>query len=597
MDTTKKPNILYIMADQMAAPLLSIYNSSSRIKTPNIETLAESGVVFESAYCNSPLCAPSRFTMVSGQLPSRIGGYDNASDLPADTPTYSHYLRAQGYHTALSGKMHFAGPDQLHGYEERLTSDIYPGDYGWTVDWDQPELRKDWYHDMSSVMEAGPCVRSNQLDFDDEVVHKATQYLYDHVRYRTGQPFCLTVSMTHPHDPYTMTKDYWDMYEDVDIPLPQTPALPQDKLDPHSQRVMKIVDLWDREIPEERIKAARRAYFAACTYVDTQIGKLMTVLKNCGLADDTIVVFTGDHGDMLGEKGLWYKMVWYEMSARVPMIVSAPGKYQPKRVKENVSTMDLLPTFVAMSGGSVDPTLPLDGVSLMPYLDESSSGEKTDTVLGEYMAEGTLAPVVMIRRGPWKFIYSPIDPPMLFNVEADPTESTNLAEGIQLPSHHVAVKDSCPQAAAPPKPTGPAPLPTPVTSPSPQTLPVPFFSQSNTSNPAIFTPPRSPSPNKATTVARGAIKPAELAALLASFHEEVHARWDFKRIHQEVLHSQRRRRLVYSALIEGKITAWDYTPPTDGSQMYIRNVGQSALGNVEFLNRWPRVGREVQFRP
>jgi choline-sulfatase len=134
----KKPNILYIMADQMAAPMLPIYNKNSVIITPNMNKLASEGVVFDSAYCNSPLCAPSRFTMVSGQLPSKIGGYDNASNLAADVPTYAHYLRAEGYHTALSGKMHFVGPDQLHGFEERLTSDIYPGDYGWSVNWDEP---------------------------------------------------------------------------------------------------------------------------------------------------------------------------------------------------------------------------------------------------------------------------------------------------------------------------------------------------------------------------------------------------------------------------------------------------------------------------
>lgn len=134
----KKPNILYIMADQMAAPLLAFHDKDSPIKTPNLNKLAQEGVVFDSAYCNSPLCAPSRFVMVTGQLPSKIGAYDNASDLPADTPTYAHYLRREGYHTALAGKMHFCGPDQLHGYEQRLTSDIYPGDYGWSVNWDEP---------------------------------------------------------------------------------------------------------------------------------------------------------------------------------------------------------------------------------------------------------------------------------------------------------------------------------------------------------------------------------------------------------------------------------------------------------------------------
>ena len=138
MAEPKRPNILYIMADQMAAPLLKMYNPSSVIKTPNLDRLASEGVVFDSAYCNSPLCAPSRFTMVTGLLPSKIGGYDNASELKSEVPTYAHYLRREGYHTALAGKMHFVGADQLHGFEQRLTSDIYPGDYGWYVNWDEP---------------------------------------------------------------------------------------------------------------------------------------------------------------------------------------------------------------------------------------------------------------------------------------------------------------------------------------------------------------------------------------------------------------------------------------------------------------------------
>jgi choline-sulfatase len=184
-------------------------------QTAESQRLAAQGVVFDAAYCNSPLCAPSRFTLVSGQLPSKIGAYDNAADFPADVPTYAHYLRRLGYRTALSGKMHFCGPDQLHGYEERLTSDIYPADYGWAVNWDEPDVRPSWYHNMSSVLQAGPCVRTNQLDFDEEVVFKAQQYLFDHIREDGDQPFCLTVSMTHPHDPYTIPKAFWDLYDDA----------------------------------------------------------------------------------------------------------------------------------------------------------------------------------------------------------------------------------------------------------------------------------------------------------------------------------------------------------------------------------------------
>lgn len=418
----KRKNILFIMADQMAAPLLPFY-APSPIKLPNLSKLAEQGVVFESAYCNSPLCAPSRFTLVSGQLPSQIGAYDNAADFAADVPTYAHYLRKAGYHTALAGKMHFCGPDQLHGYEERLTSDIYPADYGWAVNWDEPDVRPSWYHNMASVLQAGPCVRTNQLDFDEEVVFKAQQYLYDHVRDGAGRPFCLTVSMTHPHDPYTITRPFWDLYRDEDIPMPANVPR-QDELDAHSQRLLKVYDLWDKPLPNEKIRDARRAYFGACSYIDHNVGRLMQTLEDCGLADDTIVVFSGDHGDMLGERGLWYKMHWFEMSARVPLLVWAPGEFQARRVSASVSTADLLPTLVELAGGELDQGLPLDGRSLVGHLDGTGAH---DEVFGEYMAEGTNSPVMMIRRGDYKFIYSEADPCLLYNVRQDPHEREDLS--------------------------------------------------------------------------------------------------------------------------------------------------------------------------
>ena len=352
----KRPNILFIMADQMAAPILPLHDAASPVQMPHLMKLAEQAVVFDSAYCNSPLCAPSRFTLVSGRLPSQIGAYDNAADFPADVPTYAHYLRRLGYRTALSGKMHFCGPDQLHGYEERLTSDIYPADYGWAVNWDEPDVRASWYHNISSVLQAGPCVRSTQLDFDEEVVFKARQYLYDHVRLTPEQPFCLTVSMTHPHDPYTIPREYWDRYEGVDIPMPRQ-HIEQSEQDPHSQRLLKVIDLWDKPLPEDKIRDARRAYFGACSYIDDNIGKLLGTLEECGLAEDTLIVFSGDHGDMLGERGLWYKMHWFEMSARVPLLVHAPKRFAAHRVSQSVSTLDLLPTLVELAGGQVEELL------------------------------------------------------------------------------------------------------------------------------------------------------------------------------------------------------------------------------------------------
>src|ERR1700751_1941771 len=160
------------------------------VKAPHLSALAERGVVFDSAYCPSPLCAPSRFSMMAGRLPSGIGAYDNAADFAADVPTFAHSLPAAGYRTALCGKMHFVGPDQLHGFEERLTTDIYPADFGWTPDWLNFAHRPTWYHNMDSFTHAGPCGRTNQIYFEDAVVFRAKRQLFDMVRGNDRRPFC-----------------------------------------------------------------------------------------------------------------------------------------------------------------------------------------------------------------------------------------------------------------------------------------------------------------------------------------------------------------------------------------------------------------------
>ena len=419
----KKPNILYIMADQLAAPQLKMYNPDSQIKTPNLDRLASTSVQFDSAYCPSPLCAPSRMSMISGLLPMKIGAYDNASEIGSDIPTYAHYARLNGYHTALAGKMHFIG-DQLHGYEQRLTSDIYPGDFGWAVNWDEPDARLEWYHNASSILQAGPCGRSNQLDYDEEVMFKSTQYIWDHVRQpEDKRPFCLTVSLTHPHDPYTITKKYWNLYEGVDIDLPKI-RMPKEELDTHSKRLMKVCDLWDVNLTDDQIKQAKRAYYGSVSYVDDCIGRLLETLEEAGLADDTIVIFSGDHGDMLGERGLWYKMSYFESSVRVPMLINYPKLFTPHRVSQNVSTLDILPTVCDLIGTKPAPYLPMDGISMYPHL----MGEQGhDTVFAEYTGEGTVCPMMMIRRGDWKYINCPADDPQLYNLKRDPHEIDNLA--------------------------------------------------------------------------------------------------------------------------------------------------------------------------
>jgi choline-sulfatase len=260
---------------------------------------------------------------------------------------------------------------------------------------------------------------------------RSKQFLYDHVRKGANtRPFCMTVSLTHPHDPYTIEKKYWDMYEDVDIPLPDV-NIPQEELDSHSQRLLRVCDLWGKKFSHDEIKRARRAYFGAVSYVDDCIGKLLQTLKDCRLYEDTIIVFSGDHGDMLGERGLWYKMSYFEASVRVPLLVHHPASFKPHRVSSNVSTLDILPTLVDIVKTKLWDGLPMDGNSLLPHLEDRSGG--SDTVFAEYCGEGTIAPMMMIRRGDWKYITCPADPDQLYNLATDPKEIVNLAS---LPSKH-----------------------------------------------------------------------------------------------------------------------------------------------------------------
>ncbi len=208
--------------------------------------------------------------------------------------------------------------------------------------------------------------------------------------------------------------------------MPRVVIDPAD-LDPHSQRLRRVLDMDAVEIGEDHVRRARRAYYGAVSYIDRQIGKVLQVLEEIGQAEDTIIVFTGDHGDMLGERGLWYKMSWFEPSARVPLMIYAPKMFQQSRVAESVSLVDLLPTLAELGedGQAPDYATPLEGQSLLPHC-AGTGGH--DEVIGEYCGEGALTPLLMIRRGRWKFVTTLTDPDQLYDLETDPDELENLAE-------------------------------------------------------------------------------------------------------------------------------------------------------------------------
>jgi choline-sulfatase len=204
--------------------------------------------------------------------------------------------------------------------------------------------------------------------------------------------------------------------------------LPHEELDPHSKRLWRDCAVGDYDITEDDVRASRHGYYANLSYVDERVGEVVAALEACGLGDETVVIFCSDHGEFLGEHGLFYKMSFREHPARVPLVVHAAGRFAARRVREPVSLADLTPTLadLARPGLSVELSRPVDGRSLVPLL-EGAAEDPDATVAGEYLAESALAPMVMLLRGRWKFIHTPSDPDQLFDLENDPLERVNLA--------------------------------------------------------------------------------------------------------------------------------------------------------------------------
>ena len=272
-------------------------------------------------------------------------------------------------------------------------------------------------------------MRSLQIDYDDEVEFHGIQKIHDLARYSQGDPFFLVISFTHPHSPFTTTAHYWDKYRHDDIDMPSVGAIPVEELDEHSRWLYYAHGTHLNTVTEEHLRTARHAYYGMCTYVDDKVGRIMDAMRATGLADDTIVIFISDHGEMLGERGMWYKQTFFEWSTRVPMIVSQPGTFASGRVSALVSLVDLLPTLVdfAADGAPPEAVDPLDGNSLTGLLSGSKDGWPNQ-VISEYTGEGIRAPCRMIRRGRYMYMYTHDFPSLLYDLEADPLELENLVD-------------------------------------------------------------------------------------------------------------------------------------------------------------------------
>ena len=439
---SRQPNILLVMADQLAAQALSIYGNAV-CKTPNLERLAAKGAVFTNNYSNNPLCVPSRASMLTGRLSPDIGVYDNANEIASSSPTMAHFMRAQGYQTFLCGKMHFIGPDQLHGFEERLTTDVYPADFQWIADWSAGPAFVPSGTALNGVVEAGPCIRTMQEDYDDDVAFQASRKIYDLARSDKKKPFFGVVSFTSPHTPFNVSQRYWDLYDHNDIDLPTVSEIPFAALDYFSKALFFAHGRHRHSVTKDHLLNARHAYYAMISYLDEKLGQMLDQLDETGLRDDTIVIFTSDHGEMMGERGMWFKQCFWEWSARVPLVISDGRAAKNIRIDANSSLVDLLPTLIDFGGQDTALLRPaiaeLAGHSLMPLLTGDVS-TAADCVIADYLAIGPCVPCRMVKKGAYKYIFTHGHPDLLFDLEADPDERFNLAKDASIAPILAALK-------------------------------------------------------------------------------------------------------------------------------------------------------------
>jgi choline-sulfatase len=403
-----RPNILVLIAEGVLGTLFRD-GPAPQLHAPNLAALARRSRRFARAYAASPLSAPSRAAIMTGCLPSRTGVVDDGAEFPAAQPTFAHHLRRSGYRTILAGTMGFVGPDQLHGFETRLTADLAPADFSQTPDWREAEAEAERWRDAAArAARSQPAETGEALDFDRHAAARAAAALGDLVR--EGRPWLLAVGFAQPRPPFTAPARLWERYRGDEAGLPPL-AAPDLCEDPHGDRLRALCGAFPGA--EEAVVEARRGYLASLSALDECVGVVLSALPDAA-AENTVVVFTAARGETLGARGLWTPMSLLEPAVRAPLMLAGPG-VEPGRVARPASTLDIAPTIVALAGGAIRS----NGASLFE--------EERGPAPLEYLGPGLAAPMVGLVEGCWKYVACHGDPPQLFDLTDDPDEATNLA--------------------------------------------------------------------------------------------------------------------------------------------------------------------------
>lgn len=394
------------------------------IHTPNLDALAARGTSFSSCYTTSPVCIPARAGFACGKYIHQIGYWDNADAYDGAAPSWHHQLRESGHRVASVGKLHFRLAGEDHGFsEEIIPMHIYQGkgDLLGLIRDDMPPRG----NSKKMIAMAGPG-ESTYTFYDKDICSRAQVWLHEVAKREAPQqhakPWVLFVSFVAPHFPLTAPPEHYYRYWNRELPMPKLYAREARPTHPYIVDYSRNFNYDDYFDSPQDVQKALAGYFGLVSYLDENIGKVLGALRDAGLADDTVVMYTSDHGDNLGARGLWGKSTMYEEIAGVPFIMAGPGVPVGRRIDTPVSHVDAFPTILEIAGEHMPSGYP--GFSLLGIA-EGARPERT--VLSEYHGMGSSTGAFAVRVGKWKYVHYAKYAPQLFDLENDPEETRDLA--------------------------------------------------------------------------------------------------------------------------------------------------------------------------
>ena len=411
-------NIVFLFSDEHAGSVMG--NSGHPVvQTPHLDRLAEQSYTFDNAYCNYPICTPSRLSMLTGRYPHQIGAWDLGAIADRRYETWGDHLAKAEYETLLCGRTHFNGTDRLLGFSHRLLDDLQR----WRHTTGRPPRRTaDARRGSNShVAECGPGDHEHTR-YDQNVTDLAVDFLRKKASSSEDNPFLLYCGFMHPHFPLIAPPEFYSLYDPNTLELPATwnePLKAQHPIIQHHRWA------WQNDIPppEAVVRCALASYYALVSCLDAHIGRILEAIDTSPLRENTLIVYTSDHGEMAGHHGMWQKQCFYEPSVSVPLMLRLPSD-EKGRVAQNVSLVDVLPTLLEAAGLETPSDLP--GESLLEIA-RSQPNETTRAVFSEYHHMGMLNAGFMLKRGDYKLCHYVGSEPQLFNVAVDPLENDDLA--------------------------------------------------------------------------------------------------------------------------------------------------------------------------